>query len=87
MVRALTRKGKKILWAPDRHLGDYIRRETGADMLSWGGACIVHDEFKALELELLQQRTPGGRACWCIPESPADVVALADAVGSTPRPS
>src|SRR5262245_44331664 len=50
VVRALTAQGQKILWAPDRHLGDYIRRETGADMVSWQGACIVHDEFKALEL-------------------------------------
>lgn len=82
VVRALTAQGRKILWAPDRHLGDYIRRETGADMLSWGGACIVHDEFKALELELLKQAHPAARVL-VHPEAPADVIALADAVGST----
>ena len=82
VVRALSAQGRKILWAPDRHLGDYIRRETGADMVSWEGACIVHDEFKALELELLMQAHPDARVL-VHPESPAEVVALADAVGST----
>ena len=42
IVRALKDQGKKILWAPDKHLGGYIQRETGADMLMWNGACIVH---------------------------------------------
>ena len=51
IVSALKAAGQKILWAPDRHLGAYIQRETGADMVFWNGACIVHDEFKALELE------------------------------------
>ncbi|MDM0001355.1 quinolinate synthase NadA [Variovorax sp. J22P240] len=82
VVRALTAQGQKILWAPDQHLGDYIRRETGADMVSWQGACIVHDEFKALELELLKKEHPAARVL-VHPESPADVIALADAVGST----
>jgi quinolinate synthase len=82
IVMALKDKGHKILWAPDKHLGGYIQRETGADMLMWNGACIVHDEFKALELELLKQAHPGAKVL-VHPESPADVVALADAVGST----
>jgi quinolinate synthase len=82
VVRALHAQGRKILWAPDRHLGDYILRETGADMLSWDGACIVHDEFKALELELLIEAHPGAKVL-VHPESPASVIALADAVGST----
>jgi quinolinate synthase len=82
VVRALAAQGRKILWAPDRHLGDYIQRETGADMVSWEGACIVHDEFKALELELLKKAHPDARVL-VHPEAPADVIALADAVGST----
>ena len=82
VVRALTAEGRKILWAPDRHLGAYIQRETGADMVSWDGACIVHDEFKALELELLKKVHPAAKVL-VHPESPADVIALADAVGST----
>lgn len=82
IVRALKDKGEKILWAPDRHLGGYIQRETGADMVMWGGSCIVHDEFKAFELEALIQAHPGAKVL-VHPESPFDVVALADAVGST----
>ena len=82
IVRALKDAGQKILWAPDRHLGDYIRRETGADMVFWNGACIVHDEFKAFELEALKKDHPGAKVL-VHPESPADVIALADAVGST----
>ncbi|MEZ2296929.1 quinolinate synthase NadA [Variovorax sp. RCC_210] len=82
VVNALHAAGQKILWGPDRHLGDYIQRQTGADMVSWNGACIVHDEFKALELELLMKQHPKARVL-VHPESPADVIALADAVGST----
>ncbi|MES2188412.1 MAG: quinolinate synthase NadA [Pseudomonadota bacterium] len=82
IVRALSEGGHKILWAPDRHLGGYIQRETGADMVFWNGACIVHDEFKAFELEDLKKQYPLAKVL-VHPESPADVVALADAVGST----
>lgn len=82
IVSALKDKGHKILWAPDRHLGSYIQQQTGADMLFWNGACIVHDEFKALELELLKKDHPTAKVL-VHPESPPEVVALADAVGST----
>jgi len=82
VVRALKDQGHKILWAPDRHLGAYIQRETGADMVFWGGSCIVHDEFKAFELEALKREHPDAKVL-VHPESPPDVVALADAVGST----
>ena len=82
IVRALKEQRQKILWAPDRHLGGYIQRETGADMVFWNGACIVHDEFKAFELQALKKERPQARVL-VHPESPADVVALADAVGST----
>jgi agmatinase len=57
IVHQLKEQGKKILWAPDRHLGRYIQEQTGADMLLWNGACIVHDEFKAVAQELIQMRT------------------------------
>jgi quinolinate synthase len=82
IVKALADDGQKILWAPDRHLGGYIQRETGADMVFWQGACIVHDEFKALELAALKAEHPHAKVL-VHPESPADVVALADVVGST----
>jgi quinolinate synthase len=82
IVRALKDKGHKILWAPDKHLGNYIQRQTRADMVLWNGACIVHDEFKAFELEALKREHPKAKVL-VHPESPADVIALADSVGST----
>jgi quinolinate synthase len=82
IVRALSGQGHKILWAPDKHLGGYIQRETGADMVFWNGSCIVHDEFKGFELEALKREHPRAKVL-VHPESPAEVVALADAVGST----
>lgn len=82
IVKHLHEKGEKILWAPDRHLGAYIEKQTGADMLFWNGACIVHDEFKAYELEALRKEHPDAKVL-VHPESPSDVVAQADVVGST----
>jgi len=82
IVHQLKEQGKKILWAPDRHLGRYIQDQTGADMVLWDGACIVHDEFKAVELEALRQSHPKAQIL-VHPESPAAVVAMADVVGST----
>jgi len=82
IVQHLHGLGQKILWAPDRHLGRYIQEQTGADMLLWDGACIVHDEFKGLELGLLREQHPEASVL-VHPESPASVVAQADVVGST----
>jgi quinolinate synthase len=82
IVEHLKARGEKILWAPDRHLGRYIQEQTGADMLNWHGECIVHDEFKGLELDLLRKEHPGAKVL-VHPESPQSVVAQADVVGST----
>ena len=82
IVRHLHEQGHKVLWAPDKHLGRYIQEQTGADMLMWNGACIVHDEFKGLELELLRKQHPQALVL-VHPESPQAVVAQADVVGST----
>jgi len=82
VVRHLHAEGKKILWAPDRYLGDYIRANTGADMLLWNGACIVHEEFKGRELAELMAAHPEARVL-VHPESPPSVIALAHVVGST----
>jgi quinolinate synthase len=82
IVEHLRAQGQKVLWAPDRHLGRWIQEQTGADMLLWNGACIVHDEFKGLELDLLRRERPDA---WVLvhPESPQSVVEQADVVGST----
>ena len=82
IVEHLHAKGEKIIWAPDRHLGAYIQRETGADMLLWQASCIVHDEFKAFELAELKKKHPGAKVL-VHPESPEAVIKLADVVGST----
>ena len=82
IVEHLHAKGEKIIWAPDRHLGAYIQRETGADMLIWQASCIVHDEFKAFELEELKKQHPDAMVL-VHPESPQAVIELADVVGST----
>jgi quinolinate synthase len=82
IVQHLKDRGEKVLWAPDRHLGRYIQQQTGADMLMWNGACIVHDEFKGLELDLMKQQHPGAMVL-VHPESPESVVKQADVVGST----
>ena len=82
LVQHLHAQGKKILWAPDKHLGKYIQQQTGADMLIWDGACIVHESFKAHALLALKVQHPDA-ALLAHPEAPAPVLALADVVGST----
>jgi quinolinate synthase len=82
IVGWLHAQGKKILWAPDKHLGDYVQRVTGADMLMWNASCVVHDEFKSIQLEELKALHPGAKVL-VHPESPRAVIEMADAVGST----
>lgn len=82
VVKHLHEKGEKILWGPDQHLGDYVQRETGADMIMWQGSCIVHEEFKGIELEAIRKQHPDAKIL-VHPESPAAVVKQADVVGST----
>ncbi|MGM8871923.1 quinolinate synthase NadA [Psychrobacter sp. 2Y5] len=84
IIRHLHEQGEKIIWGPDRHLGKYIARETGADMLLWQGSCLVHNEFKATELNQLKAEYPEAKVL-VHPESPDSVVALADVVGSTSK--
>lgn len=78
----LADQGHKIIWAPDKHLGDYVQRQTGADILMWDGACIVHEEFKARGILDMKKVYPDA-AVLVHPESPAAVIELADRVGST----
>lgn len=82
LVEHLKHEGKKVLWAPDKHLGRYIQRVTGADMLMWNAACVVHDEFKVQALRQLKAQYPEA-AVLVHPESPEAVIDMADAVGST----
>jgi quinolinate synthase len=78
----LADQGEKIIWAPDQHLGNYVKEQTGADIIMWDGACIVHEEFKARGIADLKRVYPDA-AVLVHPESPASVIELADRVGST----
>ena len=82
VVEHLDSLGEKILWAPDKYLGSYVQKQTGADVLMWDGSCIVHEEFKAKGITDLQQVYPES-AVLVHPESPQSVVDVADVVGST----
>lgn len=84
IVDFLHKRGEKILWAPDRYLGDYIQKKTGADMLIWQSSCVVHEEFKAEGIKQLKKIYPDA-GILVHPESPSEVIALADVVGSTTR--
>ncbi|MCL6270247.1 quinolinate synthase NadA [Sansalvadorimonas sp. 2012CJ34-2] len=82
IIEELAARDEKIIWAPDRFLGSYIQKQTGADMLLWDSACIVHEEFKAQGILDLKKVYPEA-AVLVHPESPDAVVELADIVGST----
>ncbi len=82
VVRHLHEKGEKILWAPDKYLGDYVQYRTGADLISWDGACVVHEEFKAGALKQMRLENPDVGVL-VHPESPREVIEQADVVGST----
>lgn len=82
VINYLKRQGKKILWAPDKHLGNYVQQITSANMLMWKGSCVVHEAFKADLLKTVKRQNPDA-AILVHPESPSGVIALADMVGST----
>lgn len=82
VVEHLDSQGEKILWAPDKYLGSYVQKQTGADMVLWDGSCIVHEEFKAQGINSIKQ-VHSDAAVLVHPESPQSVIELADVVGST----
>jgi quinolinate synthase len=82
IVKHLASEGKKILWAPDKHLGHYVQKITGARMTFWPGSCVVHEEFKSVALERLRKLHPDA-AVLVHPESPDEIVEQADVIGST----
>ena len=82
LIEHLKNLGKKILWAPDKHLGSYIRKKTQADMVVWDAACIVHEEFKYRGIKDMRAVYPDA-AILAHPESPESVLEIADMVGST----
>jgi quinolinate synthase len=73
---------QKIIFGPDRHLGGYLARRTGRDMLLWPGICIVHQAFSETELLKLKAEHPGAPVA-AHPECPPHIIDHADHVGST----
>ncbi|MDF1578437.1 MAG: quinolinate synthase NadA [Desulfurivibrionaceae bacterium] len=82
IVEYLAGRNEKILWAPDKHLGSYVQRATGVRMLIWPGSCVVHENFKADGIRKLMKKHPDAKLL-VHPESPEEVVKMADVVGST----
>jgi len=73
---------KPILFAPDQHLGRYLIKETGRDMVLWPGSCQVHEIFSEKKLVQLKNRHPDALVI-AHPECEQSVLALADHIGST----
>ena len=73
---------QKIIFGPDRHLGGYLNRKFGRDMLLWPGVCIVHEAFSETELIKLKALHPGAPVA-AHPECPRHIIDHADYVGST----
>ena len=75
-------KEQKIIFGPDRHLGGYLARKSGREMLLWPGICIVHQAFSETELLKLKAEHPGAPVA-AHPECPPHIIDHADHVGST----
>jgi len=84
LIEHLTSLRKKLIGATDKYLGNYVIDTTGADMLLWDGSCIVHEEYKTIELKNMIAKHPD---CDVLvhPESPRSIIQLANTVGSTTR--
>ena len=82
LIEYLNKQKIKIIWAPDKHLGGYLNDKTNANMKLWNASCIVHEEFKASSLLKLMKENKDA-AVLVHPESPKEVIKLADIVGST----
>jgi len=73
---------QKIIFGPDKHLGGYLQRKLGREMLLWPGVCIVHEAFSETELLKLKAQYPDAPVA-AHPECPAHIIDHADMVGST----
>ena len=75
-------KDQPIIFAPDRNLGAWIKKETGRDMLIWDGACIVHEAFSIDKLIDVHKENPKAKII-AHPESPDYILKASEYVGST----
>ncbi len=77
-------QAQKIIFAPDKYLGDYLNKKTGRNMLLWNGTCMVHERFSETELVKLTVRYPKARVI-AHPECPDYLLRYAEFVGSTSK--
>lgn len=75
-------KDKKILFAPDKHLGNYLIKKTGREMTLWNGSCVVHENFSERELIRLKTAYPAAKII-AHPECPGSLLEYAEHIGST----
>ena len=75
-------KEQKIIFAPDKNLGDYLNKKTGRNMLLWNGACMVHEIFSLEKITKQKVRYPNAKVI-AHPECEEPVLKLADYIGST----
>ncbi len=73
---------QKIIFAPDRHLGAYLNKITGREMILWNGTCIVHETFSERELIKMKVRSQGAKII-AHPECPENILNHSDFIGST----
>ncbi len=73
---------QKIIFAPDKYLGDYLNKKTGRNMLLWNGSCMVHERFSEEELVKLKVRHPEATVI-AHPECPEHLLRHAQHIGST----
>jgi quinolinate synthase len=71
----------RVILLPDQHLAGYVARETGIEVIAWGGECEVHTRFRAADIRSYRQSS--GATVLAHPECPQEVRAEADFVGST----
>lgn len=82
IVKAAASTGKKVLFAPDKNLGNYVMKVTGIPMTMWQGACIVHEIFSERKLINLKVRYPNALIL-AHPECEEPVLKMSDYIGST----
>src|SRR5690606_1209288 len=75
-------KDQKIIFGPDRNLGEYVKRKTGRDLVLWNGACMVHEIFSQDKIEDLRKAHPEAKFI-AHPECEDHILAMADYIGST----
>jgi quinolinate synthase len=75
-------KDQKIIFGPDKNLGDYVKRKTGRDLVLWNGACMVHEIFSQEKIDKLREQYPDAKFI-AHPECEEHILRKADYIGST----